>query len=125
MSEDKSYFKNKKILVTGAAGTIGQNFLSTIKDYNLKNIVGIDNDDKNLVKLQNEISKCKNIQLVHADIRNKEIIANDSKKPLITINIIKRINCFFLLLLNIESTLTNIESFKYLGLRIFLFCIMN
>ena len=34
--EDKSYFKNKKILVTGAAGTIGQNFLLTIKDFNLK-----------------------------------------------------------------------------------------
>ena len=74
--EDKNYFKNKKILVTGIAGTIGQNFLSTIKDFNFKNIIGIDNDDKNLVKLQNEISKCKNIQLVHADIRNKEAIKN-------------------------------------------------
>ena len=70
--EDKSYFKNKKILVTGAAGTIGQNFLLTIKDFNLKKIIGIDNDDKNLVKLQNKISKFKNIQLVHADIRNKK-----------------------------------------------------
>ena len=74
--EDKSYFKNKKILVTGAAGTIGQNFLLTIKDFNLKKIIGIDNDDKNLVKFQNKISKFKNIQLVHADIRNKKKIEN-------------------------------------------------
>ena len=77
----KNIFKNKKILITGATGSIGLSLISEfIKNYNFKVLRAMSNDENGLFQLSQKIRsrnnslhstmKAKKIRLIHGDVRN-------------------------------------------------------
>jgi UDP-N-acetylglucosamine 4,6-dehydratase/5-epimerase len=77
----KNYFKNKKILITGATGTIGSAIIfDFIKNYDFKVIRAMSNDENGLFQLSQNIKpqtsnlhkmmKSNKIRLIYGDIRN-------------------------------------------------------
>jgi UDP-N-acetylglucosamine 4,6-dehydratase len=78
-------FKNKKILITGATGSVGTALiLELIKNYNFNVIRAMSNDENGLFGLKSIISQNadnanKAIRLLHGDIRSKERCIEMSK----------------------------------------------
>jgi FlaA1/EpsC-like NDP-sugar epimerase len=69
-----SCINNKRILVTGASGTIGQELirqLLEVEGFNPKEIVGIDNNESELFFLDQRFSKYENVRFFLSDIRDK------------------------------------------------------
>jgi len=68
-------FSDKRILVTGATGTIGQELVCQLLEsekYQPKEVIGIDNNESELFFLDQKFSKYKNARFFLADIRDKE-----------------------------------------------------
>ena len=71
-------FKNKKILVTGATGSVGTSVIAElIQNYNFKVIRAMSNDENGLFLLKSKINKNNfslnsNIRFLYGDIRSKE-----------------------------------------------------
>lgn len=55
----KKHYLNKKILVTGAAGSIGMNLSKRLAELNLKTLYLVDNNEFNLFMLKSELEKQK------------------------------------------------------------------
>ena len=75
----KKFINNKKILVSGAGGTIGSELVEQIINYNPKEIILLDNSEFLLYKIEKKIEeKKKNIKInsVLADIKDKKRIDN-------------------------------------------------
>jgi FlaA1/EpsC-like NDP-sugar epimerase len=69
----KSYFAKKRVLVTGACGTIGKELVrQLIEDYRVKEIIGLDNNESELFFLEQNFSDYKNASFFLADVRDKE-----------------------------------------------------
>lgn len=69
----KDFFKNRRVLVTGACGTIGQELLNQLAGIeSLGEIVGIDNNESELFFLEQRFSSNKNIRFFLADVRDGE-----------------------------------------------------
>ncbi len=64
--------KNKKILVTGGAGSIGTTLIKKLLDYQPKVIRILDYDETRLFVLQQQIGKRKNVRFLLGDIRDKD-----------------------------------------------------
>ena len=89
-AEIKQYLKNKTILITGAAGSIGSELSRQIANYDIKEIVLIDKEETALYELNGRIREfIKNNNLSGKlsfylnDIRNKQHIERifEEKKP--------------------------------------------
>ena len=65
-------FKNKKILITGGTGSIGQEILREILKYEPAVVRIIDIDETKQFELQQEYEDYENIRLLLGDIRDKE-----------------------------------------------------
>ena len=82
----KKFISNKKVLVSGAGGTIGSELINQIINYKPKEIILLDNSEFLLYKIEKEIEE-KNINIkinfLLADIKNSKRIDNifDNKKP--------------------------------------------
>ena len=82
----KKFISNKKILVSGAGGTIGSELVNQIINYKPKEIILLDNSEFLLYKIEKEIEE-KNINIkinfLLADIKNSKRIDNifDNNKP--------------------------------------------
>ena len=83
-------FKNKKILITGATGSVGTALIKELmENYNFKVIRAMSNDEHGLFILKSiinknyssfeEITKTQKIRLMHGDIRSKERCIEVSK----------------------------------------------
>ena len=75
----KKFINNKKVLVSGAGGTIGSELVEQIINYNPKEIILLDNSEFLLYKIEKKIEeKIKNIKInsVLADIKDKKRIDN-------------------------------------------------
>ena len=75
----KKFINNKKILVSGAGGTIGSELVEQIINYEPKEIILLDNSEFLLYKIEKRIEeKKKNIKInsVLADIKDKKRIDN-------------------------------------------------
>ena len=75
----KKFINNKKILVSGAGGTIGSELVEQIINYEPKEIILLDNSEFLLYKIEKKIEeKKKNIKInsVLADIKDKKRIDN-------------------------------------------------
>ena len=75
----KKFINNKKILVSGAGGTIGSELVEQIINYEPKEIILLDNSEFLLYKIEKQIEeKKKNIKInsVLADIKDKKRIDN-------------------------------------------------
>tara|TARA_Y100000590_G_scaffold52089_1_gene54639 strand:- start:8389 stop:10143 length:1755 start_codon:yes stop_codon:yes gene_type:complete len=75
----KKFIFNKKILVTGAGGTIGSELVNQIMNYEPKEIIILDNSEFLLYKIEKEIEdKSKKIKInsILADVKNSKGIDN-------------------------------------------------
>ena len=75
----KKFINNKKVLVSGAGGTIGSELVEQIINYEPKEIILLDNSEFLLYKIEKRIEeKKKNIKInsVLADIKDKKRIDN-------------------------------------------------
>jgi FlaA1/EpsC-like NDP-sugar epimerase len=69
----QSFFKNKKILVTGACGTIGRELVrQLLEDFDISELIGIDNNESELFFLEQSFSKYAHAHFFLADIRDKD-----------------------------------------------------
>jgi FlaA1/EpsC-like NDP-sugar epimerase len=69
----QSFFKNKKILITGACGTIGRELVrQLLNDFDVSELIGIDNNESELFFLEQTFSKHHQAHFYLADIRDQE-----------------------------------------------------
>ncbi len=67
------FFNNKKILVTGACGTIGRELVrQLLEDFSISELIGIDNNESELFFLEQAFSKHPEANFFLADIRDKD-----------------------------------------------------
>ena len=78
-------FKNKNILVTGGAGSIGSQLVRQLLKTSCKRIIAYDNSEIDLFNLKNELKMFKNVKLVLGDINDKEHLQNILKKEKINL----------------------------------------
>lgn len=68
----KAFYTNKKILVTGGTGSIGENLVSSLLLYNPKEIVVFSKDDSRQYLMKRNYSKYDNIHYFLGDIRDED-----------------------------------------------------
>ncbi|RDH85879.1 MAG: capsule biosynthesis protein CapD [endosymbiont of Escarpia spicata] len=66
----KNLFKNTKVLITGAAGTIGKELIKQLLDFDIKEIKAIDNNEAALFFLNEEYRKEPRLNGFFCDIRD-------------------------------------------------------
>ncbi|MDA9183205.1 polysaccharide biosynthesis protein [Flavobacteriaceae bacterium] len=69
-----TFIKDKTILVTGGAGSIGSEIINQLKDFNNINIIGIDNSEINLFNAINKFKNYHNVQFYLTDITDKNLL---------------------------------------------------
>ena len=72
-------FKDKRILITGACGTVGSELirqLLTNEIYSPKEIIGLDNNENNIFFIEQSFLNFKNVRFFVADIKNEEVLNN-------------------------------------------------
>ena len=68
----KSFFVNKRILVTGACGTIGRELVrQLLEDYHVGELTALDNNESELFFLEQHFSKHQHAHFFLADIRDR------------------------------------------------------
>tara|TARA_B100000989_G_scaffold286778_1_gene255776 strand:+ start:2662 stop:4917 length:2256 start_codon:yes stop_codon:yes gene_type:complete len=78
-------FKNKNILVTGAAGSIGSQMVRQLLNTNSKKIIGYDNSEINLFNLKNELKNFNKVKLHLGDILDNSFLDYVVKKEKINL----------------------------------------
>ena len=70
-----NFFAKKRVLVTGACGTVGSELTrQLLEDYNALEVVGIDNNESELFFLEQKFSSYANTSFAVADIRDRDKI---------------------------------------------------
>ena len=73
------FYKNKDILVTGGAGSIGKNVVKALLKYNPKRIRILDQNETALFYLQQSLNKHKNVRYLLGDITKEERVKYATK----------------------------------------------
>jgi len=69
----KDFFKNKKVLVTGACGTIGNELVhQLLEDYKVGELIGLDNNESELFFLEQEFTEYSNARFFLTDVRDRD-----------------------------------------------------
>lgn len=77
---DKSFFKVKRVLVTGACGTVGRELIrQLLEDYEVKELIALDNNESETFFLEQRFSKYSNASFFLADIRDGDKISRKMK----------------------------------------------
>jgi len=67
----KKYFENKRVLVTGACGTVGSELVrQLLEEYKVRELIGLDNNESELFFLEQRFSTFKNSHFSLADVRD-------------------------------------------------------
>ncbi len=74
----ENFIENKTALVTGAAGSIGQEICTQLKNLNAKKIYCLDSNEYSLAKLKKKIESLKltNFEYVLLDLTNNDLLKN-------------------------------------------------
>lgn len=74
------FFRNKRILVTGACGTVGRVLIKhLLKDDHHCKIIGLDNNESQLFLMNEEYHNFGNAQFRLADVRDKDRLSSEMK----------------------------------------------
>jgi len=69
----KDFFKGKRVVVTGACGTVGSELVrQLVEDFELGELIGIDNNESEIFFLEQRFSKLGNTHFRLADIRDRD-----------------------------------------------------
>ena len=69
----QAFFKSKKILVTGACGTIGRELVrQLLEDFSVSELIGVDNNESELFFLEQSFSKYSQSHFFLTDMRDKD-----------------------------------------------------
>lgn len=69
---NQSYFENKRVLVTGACGTVGSKVVRhLIEEYNVGGLIGLDNNESELFFLAQKYADYPNAHFFLADVRDQ------------------------------------------------------
>jgi FlaA1/EpsC-like NDP-sugar epimerase len=113
LNELKKSFKNKIVLISGAAGSIGSQFSKDIFKYNfkIKKIIFLDKDENMLTELNRELLLFKNFRKI-----NREFICSDLNSMDISNILFKDKVQFYLNFAAIKHVRSeeNIQSIKYM-----------
>ncbi|MCK5784761.1 MAG: polysaccharide biosynthesis protein, partial [Desulfobacterales bacterium] len=72
------YFKNKRILVTGACGTVGSVLVKQLSEYSADcEIKGLDNNESELFFMQQQYTDSQNMRFFLADVRDKDRLSRE------------------------------------------------
>jgi len=68
-----SFLNNKRILVTGACGTVGRELVrQLLENYSIGELVALDNNESELFFLEQELARHRNVSVFLADIRDQD-----------------------------------------------------
>lgn len=71
-TENEAFIKNKRVLVTGACGTVGRELVSQLlKNYAVGELIGVDNNESELFFLEQQNSRFSNASFFLADMRDR------------------------------------------------------
>ena len=72
----KPYFSTKRVLVTGACGTVGKELIRQIlEEHDVEELICLDNNESELFFLEQKFAKHLNARFFLADVRDKEKIS--------------------------------------------------
>ena len=77
MNKISKFYKNKKILITGVAGTIGSALAEKLIEFNPKNLYGLDNNESRLFDLSQQLSD--GFTPILGDVRDPEKLIDSFK----------------------------------------------
>jgi len=73
-------FEDKRILVTGACGTVGKELIrQLLKTHKVGELIGIDNNESELFFLEDEFAEFANVSFFLADVRDRDKISRKMK----------------------------------------------
>ena len=84
--EIKDYFKNRSIVLIGAAGFIGANLAVYLSKINIKKLTLVDNNEKNIFYLKKKLTGA-NINFYLGDIKDKNFLEKIFEDVDIVINL--------------------------------------
>ena len=76
----KSFFQDKRVLVTGACGTVGRELIrQLLANHKVCELIGIDNNESELFFLEEEFAEFENVSFFLADVRDRDKISRKMK----------------------------------------------
>ena len=76
----KSFFKDKRVLVTGACGTVGRELVrQLLNHFQVSELIGIDNNESELFFLEDGFADFDNVSFFLADVRDRDKISRKMK----------------------------------------------
>jgi len=76
----KPIFKDKRVLVTGACGTVGMELIGQLlENYKVCELIGIDNNESELFFLEDNFANFDNVSFFLADVRDGDKISRKMK----------------------------------------------
>lgn len=75
-----SFFKEKRVLVTGACGTVGRELVQQLlENYEIGELVALDNNESEIFFLEQRFSKHRNASFFLADVRDNDKLSRKMK----------------------------------------------
>jgi FlaA1/EpsC-like NDP-sugar epimerase len=75
-----SFFDQKRVLVTGACGTVGRELVrQLLEDYRLGELIALDNNESELFFLEQKCSNHANVSFFLADVRDRDKLSRKMK----------------------------------------------
>jgi FlaA1/EpsC-like NDP-sugar epimerase len=79
--EMKSLFEDKRVLVTGACGTVGRELIrQLLKKHKVCELIGIDNNESELFFLEDEFAPFENVSFFLADVRDRDKVSRKMRR---------------------------------------------
>ena len=68
-----SFFEEKRVLVTGACGTVGRELIrQLLEEYRINELIALDNNENELFFMEHKFSKHSNARFFLADVRDRD-----------------------------------------------------
>jgi len=76
----QSFYEDKRVLITGACGTVGRELaIQILEKYNARELVCLDNNESALFFLEQELKRFDNVKYFLADVRDRDKLGKKMK----------------------------------------------